>query len=73
VQGNDGSMPWVESPKRIVQVLALGERIRVVGRVGGVDRRQADLDRAPPTASSEIETSVHGQSVQPGVEAIRIA
>ena len=72
MEGDDGSMPRIEAPKRPVQMLALGERIRVVGRVEGVDRSQLDLDRAPPTASSEIETGVDRQSVQPGIEAVRI-
>ena len=72
MQGDDGSMARIEAPKRRVQEFALGERTRVVGHAEGIDRRQLDLDRAPPTASTEIETGVDGQSMQPGVEAIRI-
>ena len=52
--------------------LALGERSGVVRHAEGIDRSEFHLDRAPPTASTEIETGVDDQSMQPGVEAIRI-
>jgi hypothetical protein len=72
MQGDDSSMARIEAPERRVQELAVGKRTRVVGHAEGVDRRELDLDRAPPTASTEIETCVDDQSMQPGVEAIRI-
>lgn len=72
MQGNDSSMARIEAPERRVKEIALGERIRVVGHAEGVDRRELDLDRAPATASTEIETGVDGQAMQPGVEVIRI-
>ena len=73
MQGDDRSMARIEAPKRRVQELALGERSGVVGHVHRVDRRDLDLDRAPTTAPNEVETGVDGQSVEPGVEAIRVA
>jgi hypothetical protein len=73
MQGNDGSMARIEAPERRVKEIALGKRIRVVGHGYGVDRRELDLDRAPATAPTEIETRVDAQSLQPGADAIRIA
>ena len=72
MQGDDSSMARIEAPERRVQELAVGKRTRVVGHAEGVDRSELDLDRAPTTVSDEIETGMDRQSVQPGVEAIRI-
>ncbi len=36
-------------------------------------RRDLDLDRAPSSASGQIETGVDGQSAQPGIEPLGVA
>ena len=72
MQGDDGSMPRIEAPKRRVHELALGEDLEMIGNVHRVDRGEFDLDRASPTMAHEVEAGVDHQPVQPGVEAIRV-
>ena len=72
MQSDDGSMTRIEAPKRRVHELTLGEHAGVIGNVHRVDRGEFDLDRAPPTATKEIEAGIDHQPVQPGVEAIRV-
>jgi hypothetical protein len=70
---DDRSMARIEAPERRVDQLAVGQRARVIGHRGRIDRCQLDLDRASSTAPGEIETGVDRQSVQPGLEPLRIA
>src|SRR5262245_60791385 len=38
-----------------------------------MDRREFDLEDSPASTASQVETRIHGQSVEPGIEPARIA
>ena len=40
--------------------------------VGHVDRVELDLDDAPASTAGDVETGVHGQAMEPGVEPIGV-
>jgi hypothetical protein len=72
MQGDDRSMARIEAPERNFQELALCERARVVGHIGGVDRRQFDLHRTATSTAEEVETGVDRQTMQPGIESVGV-
>ena len=66
-------MSWIEAPQSGVHELSVGERIRVVGMCGCVDRAKFNLDWAPAPVPQQVETGVHDKSMQPGVKPVGIA
>jgi hypothetical protein len=62
----------IEPGKRGVDELTLSDgRGRIV--VGGrIQRAELDLHRPSATATDEVETGVDGQSIEPGIEPVRV-
>src|SRR3954468_10623589 len=63
----------IEAPQRVVGQLTIGERAGRIGRDRHVDRRELDLDHAAFPPADEVEAGVDEQSMEPGVETLRIA
>ena len=69
---NDRSVPGIEAQQRRVHELAVGQRGRVIGRRGRIERTQLDFHRPPTTAPRQVETRVDGELAKPGIEAVRV-
>jgi MFS family permease len=72
MQGDDCPVSRSQARQGLIQELAVGERARDVSRRGRIDRRQFDLDDPTLAASDQVETGVDEQSMDPGVEPVRI-
>lgn len=72
MQHDDRAVGWVEVPKRLVEHPAIGYFRRDVGGRREVDLLDLDLDRAPLTASSDIEAGIDGQSMEPCIEPVGV-
>jgi hypothetical protein len=70
---DDRAMAGIETQERAVHELAVGQRARRVGRSRGIDGIELHLDRAPSPTPGEVETRLDGESMQPGIEPVRIA
>ena len=73
VQRDDGAVPGIEALQGPVDELPVGERAGVVGVRRCVDGRELHLDRAPAPAPGQVEAGMDGQTVEPGVEPVRVA
>jgi len=73
VERDDGTMCGVEVPERPIEQIVLCKVVREVSRRGCIGRDELDLDRSSTTVPGEIEAGVDGESVEPGVEPIRVA
>ena len=69
---DDRTVPWIEAQQRRVHELAVGQRGRMIGRRRRIERTELDLDRAPASASREVETGIDGQLAKPGIEPVRV-
>ena len=73
VQDDDRAMPRIEARECPLEHVAIGELAGQVGRGRHVDGCQLDLDDATSTSPHLVETGIDDQSVQPGVEPVRVA
>ena len=73
VQCDHRAMVRVEATERPMDLLAVGERARRVGRGGGVQWAELDLERTSATTAHKVEAGVHDETPQPGVEPVRVA
>jgi hypothetical protein len=73
MQADDRPMARRQAGEGLVEQLAVREATREVVGSRGVDRRQLDLDDASLAATDEVEAGIREESLQPGVEAVRIA
>ncbi len=73
VERDDRTMRRVEVPEGPIEQVVLGEIVREVPRRGCIGRDELNLDRASTTVPSEVEAGIDGESVEPGVEPIRVA
>ncbi len=72
VQDDDRPSAGVETAQGRVDELAVGERAGHVDDVGHVDRVELDLDDAPASMAGDVETGIHGEAMEPGVEPIGV-
>ena len=70
---DDGPELGFELPERVVDELPIRELGRFVSHGGHGDRRELDLDGSTLATSRHVETSIHGEPVQPWREPVRIA
>ena len=73
VEHDDRSELGFELPERVVDELPFGELGRRIAHEGHVDGRELDLDGSTAATSRHVETSVHGEAVQPWHEPVRVA
>jgi hypothetical protein len=73
MKDEDSAVLSAQLDEAALELVALRDVDRSVRGDGWSDRRQLDLDGSPATPPGEIETSIHGEPVQPGVESVRIA
>lgn len=73
MQGHDRAVPGLQARERLIQQLAIGERAGDVVRRRRVEWRELDLDHPALAAPDEIQAGIDDESVQPGVEAVRVA
>ncbi len=73
MEHHDGPELGFELSERVVDELAIGELGRRVRHEGHGDRRELDLDGSTLATSRHVETSIHGEAVQPWREPVRIA
>jgi hypothetical protein len=73
VQNHDRAPFGVETPKRVIEDLPVGDERRGVGGRGAVDRRQLDLDDTAPAPAGDIDARMNDELTEPGIEAIGIA
>ncbi len=73
MEHDDGPELWLELSERVVDELTVGELGRRVRHGGHGDRRELDLDGSTLATSRHVDTGIHGKSVQPWREPVRIA
>jgi cold shock protein len=73
MQDQDGALVETELPEAAFDEIAIREPAGHVAAGGGFDRGQLDLDRPSPAPAGVVEAGVDGQSVEPGIEPIRVA
>ncbi len=73
MQDDDRAPLGLEAPERLAEQLAVHKLQRGVGRALGIEIRQLDLDRPTAPAADEVETRMRQESMQPGVEPVRVA
>src|SRR6188472_4325804 len=72
MQGDDRPVARVQTGEGLVEQLAVGEGTRHVVRGRCVDRGELDLDDPTLAAADEVETGIDEQSMEPGVEPLRV-
>src|SRR6188508_1276226 len=62
-----------QTPEASVEVVAVGQSRSAVRGGRSIERIQRNVEPMPPEPLGLVETAVHEQSVEPGVEAVGIA
>ena len=73
VQDDDGAPLRPEPFERAVEQVAIGDERCHVGHRGVVERRQLHLHGTTPPAAGRVHAGMEDESMEPGLEAIRIA
>ena len=73
VQDDDCAMPGLKARERLLEHVAIGDFAGHVRRSRHVDSGQLDLDHATSPSANEVETGMDDQSMEPGVESVRVA
>jgi len=63
----------IEVAKRLLDLVAIGDRRGEVAVTGGVDRGQFDLDRPAPPAAHDVDARMDDEPAKPGIESVRVA
>lgn len=72
MEDDDGPPLRREPAKGLIQELAIGEPGRGIPDARGVQGRQLHLDHPATASPGRVEARVDGQSMEPGIEALRI-
>ena len=72
MQDDECPMLRLEPDERPFDQVAIGEPVVDVAADRFVDRPDLDLDRPSATPPSLIEAGIHEESVEPGIEPVRI-
>jgi hypothetical protein len=73
MQNDDRTPLFIEPPHDGIDEDAVGDGVGWIRRRGREEWKDLDLDRAPSTAASKVETGVDGQAMEPGVEPFGLA
>jgi hypothetical protein len=73
VQDDERPMLGCEGAQHSIELVAVDQRPDLVPRRRYVDRCQSDFDHASTTPAGLVDRGVDDQSVEPGVETLRIA
>ena len=74
MQNDDGPLLGLEPAEATLELVAVGDRRRRVGDRGWCrEIGDVDVEMTAPNPPDLIDAGVHQQSMQPGVEAIRVA
>jgi len=73
MQDDDGPARLVKATEHLVHHLPISLGRRHVRNARGIGFQELDLDPPPPTAACLIETGVHREAMEPGLEPGRIS
>ena len=73
VEDEDGSLIDAQPTKAAFELVAIGDQPGRVAAGGWRRPAELDLDRPAPALTGRIDAGVDGQSLEPGIEPVRIA
>ena len=70
---DDGALLRVKPLERAIEEIAIGDERGRIGDGRVIERCQLHLDDPPAPMPRGIDTGVHGEPVEPGIEPLRVA